>query len=121
MTTTRRRPSALTAPTSVRLADPAAERSRLAHEQALSELRGAQPTVIRNVKLANNVETPVPHGLGRAPQWVSPGAPIGAVSTGRIDDMGTRTTSGAVVDRSRTVVLRATGYGATITVDVAVL
>lgn len=115
------RSPSVSAPLDLRLADPAAERVRRSHAQTLEEMRGAFPIVIRSVQLPNNVDTPVAHGLGRAPLWVSPGAPRGATTTGRIDDMGTRTSAGVPIDRSKSVVLRATGFGATITVDVAVL
>jgi hypothetical protein len=94
-----------------------AERVRRNHAEAIAELQASPLWRVRivEVTLADGVETTVAHGLGRAPRmlWISP--PRGATSTGRIDEIrgGTR--------RADVVVLKATGWGATITVDVAVI
>lgn len=67
------------------------------------------------VVLADGVPTPIPHGLGRrAFVWHSP--PRGASTTGRIEEV--RDSSH---DSNKFVVLKATGWGASITVDVCVL
>jgi hypothetical protein len=83
-------------------------------EIAASPITGRR--IIANVQLADGVDTPIPHGLGRAATWVKTSCPRGApAASGRVEDV--RTTSH---DRARFVVLKATGWGATITVDVEV-
>jgi hypothetical protein len=82
-------------------------------EIAASPITGRR--IIANVQLADGVDTPIPHGLGRAATWVKTSCPRGAVAAGYIVDV--RTTSH---DRAKFVVLKATGWGATIEVDVEV-
>jgi hypothetical protein len=53
--------------------------------------------------------------------FVGVSVPSGAVAAGFINELRTRYTAGSPVDRSKAVVLRASGYGATIRVDVTVL
>ena len=106
-------------PVNVRLADPDADRVRRNHDERIAELAGlpaAGLRVIRNVSLADGVDTPVSHGLGRVPSWVAPSAVRGAIANGRIEEVRTNGS-----DRTMITVLRAVGYGTTITVDVAVL
>ncbi len=109
---------ALRQPITPRLADPDAERARRVHEDCIRELQGLTCTnlrVIPNVTLASGVATPVAHGLGRPALWAQPSAPRGASSSGRIEEIRDGH------DRAKYVVLKATGWGATVTVDVAVL
>lgn len=109
----------LSAPHTPELADELAELVRLEHERKIVEIQGRPAiamTVIRDVRLADGVSTPVPHGLGRrASVMISP--PRGASSTGRIDEL--RTFGGP--NPAQYVVLVASGWGATITVDLWVL
>ena len=86
-------------------------------QRRIDELQ-RQPAVkarIIEVTLVNATATPIAHGLGRAPVMVIPSAPRGATSAGRIDEVRSDST-----DRTKTVVLKATGYGATITLDLMV-
>lgn len=70
---------------------------------------------VAGVQLPDGVAVAVPHGLGRDPLWVRESSPRGAVSIGCVEEV-----LGGSVPRSTSVVLRATGWGATITVDLAV-
>lgn len=100
------------------LDDQKAERVRRSHAkaiQALQESAGGALTIIAGVSLVDGVATPVAHGLGRSPAWVSCGVPVGAVSAGFIVE-----TSPAGADRTQTVYLTASGYGATISVAIGV-
>lgn len=100
------------------LADREADRVRRNHAEAIAELQAAPAAgmrVIQDVELADGITTPIPHGLTRAPRWVQVSCVRGASSTGRVDEIR------ATGDRQRAVYLRATGYGATITVDVQVI
>jgi len=102
-----------------RLADPALERVRQDHAAAIGELQGLPCVALRvvtDVELADGIETPVAHGLGRPALWVRESAPRNASTTGRVDEIRTGS-----ADRRKFVVLKATGFGATITVDVAVI
>lgn len=110
----------LTPPLVVQLADVDAERVRNNHEQRireLSELPGARSKIIPNVSLADGVESPVIHNLGRIPNFVTTSVPRGPNTTGRIEEVRA---SGAIHDPKQRVILKATGWGATITVDVKV-
>ncbi len=102
----------------ITLADPTLERMRQEIVEAIRELQtvpfiGAR--VISNVELEDGVETLIPHSLGRPPRWVRESSPRGAVSTGRVEEVRTGTHN-----RSTHFVLKATGWGATITLDVVV-
>ena len=116
----------LTPPLKLRL-EGDAERVRQSHAQGITELQElqiAKAVVIRNVTLPDATDTPISHGLGRPPVFVKEsavreGTPIAAA--GIIVDLGTRNTAGQPIDRSRTVVLRATGYGATLVIDLLVM
>lgn len=95
-----------------------AEKARRAHEDCIVELQklpGAGLRVIAGIELADGTARPIAHKLGRAPLWVQASCVRGAVSSGRIEEV--RSTN----DRTQIVVLKATGYGATVTVDVAIL
>jgi hypothetical protein len=102
------------------LADQDAERANRNHRERIDELQalplvGAR--VVPGVELADGITTQVAHKLGRAPAWIGVSAVRGASTTGRIDD--TSRTGGN--DRAKFAVLTATGWGATITVDLLVL
>lgn len=111
--------SRLSKPQDIKLVDDASERVRRSHAQAISELQtlpSSSMRIIANVQLPDSTNVPVPHGLGRVPVFVRESNPRNAVSTGRIDEIRDGT-----VDRSRYVVLRASGWGATIIIDVQVM
>lgn len=104
-------------PLAIKLADQDAERVRVSHERALTELQAkpaATEVVLRGVVLEAGKATYVPHGLGRAPTCVLPSIPRGAAAAGWIDDIRTG------VDLTKFLLLQANGYGATITVDLRV-
>lgn len=108
----------LAAPSSPRLDDPRIEEARRTLDRAVRELQGlpaSSLTVLGDVVLADGVRTTLTHRLGRAPRWVGVSVVRGAVSTGRVEEIR----EGG--DRSRGVVLLATGYGGPVTVDVVVL
>jgi hypothetical protein len=94
-----------------------ADRVRRSHAEAIGELQGrpmAAANIVEGVSLADGVATSIPHGLGRPAKFVTPSAPRGPSTSGRIEEIrGTH-------DRNKYVVLKASGYGATITVDVLV-
>lgn len=113
--------AAVTPAVVIQLADADAERVRKNHEVRITELAQlplARAKVISNVSLESGIETPVVHGLGRRPLFVMPSAPRGASSSGRIEEIRT---AASTHDPAQRVVLKATGWGATITVDVLVL
>lgn len=102
-----------------RLADPALEKVRFELTAAVNQLQTspfAAMRIIRDVSLADGIETPVAHGLGRPAIWVRESCPRGPTTAGMVEEV--RTGSG---DRSKFVMLRATGWGGTIVCDVAVL
>lgn len=100
----------------VKLADELAERVRANFASAIAEiqrLRIVGARVIENVELADATETLIPHTLGRrCAVFFSPVR--GASTTGRIDELREG------VDRTKYLKLKATGYGATVTVDLVV-
>lgn len=101
----------------IKLDNPDAERVRVSHERALAELQSkpaATEVILGGIVLEAGKATYVPHGLGRAPTFVSSSLTRGAVSAGWIDDIRTG------VDLTKFLLLRANGYGATITVDLRV-
>lgn len=105
--------------TTTRLADATLERVRQEHASAIGELQALPAVTMRiipDVTLADGVETPVPHGLGRPAQWVRESCVRGAAASGRVEEIRNGTH-----DRKLYVVLKATGWGATITASVAVL
>lgn len=80
----------------------------------LQRIRIVRAAVLEDVELADGVEMQVSHTLGRrALVFVS--AVRGATTTGRIDEIRDE------VDRTKFVKLKASGFGATITVDLLVV
>jgi hypothetical protein len=98
----------------ITLAEETAERVRRSHHEAIRELQQAPMAgarVVKNITLVDGIETSVAHGLGREPTMFYLSPPRGPSSTGRIEEVrGTQ-------DRSKLVVIKASGMGATITVD----
>lgn len=110
----------LTPPLVIQLADVESERVRANHEQRIreiTELPLARAKVIPGIVLADSVETPVLHGLGRRPLYVRESCVRGAVSTGRVEEVRS---FGSTHDPAQRLILKATGWGATVTVDVLV-
>ena len=108
----------LRGPIAVRL-EGEAERARQNHEDRITELQKLPATGLEvkpDISLANGVVTQVAHGLGRRPQLVLLSPPRGASSSGRIEEVRSDG-----LDRTKLIALKATGWGATITVDVGVL
>jgi len=108
----------LRAPASIRLADEDAERVRRSHEEAIRELQSlpsSRSVIVSNKELADGVATQISHGLGRVPDFFAVSPPRGATSTGRIVE-----SRPSGLDRSKFIVLTATGWGGTITVDLEV-
>lgn len=108
-------------PHTPRLPEQSAERMRRQHEAAIAELQkrpGFGLTVIEGVELRDGIATPIAHNLGRRPVFVTTSCPRGPTATGRIEEVRA---ASSTHDRAKVVVLKATGMGATITVDVMVL
>lgn len=98
---------------------PTAERVRRDHHEAIRELQDsplASARVIQGVELESGAETPVAHGLGRRPRIVLVSPPRDPSSTGRIEEIRS-----SDHDRTSVVALKASGWGATITVDLLVM
>ena len=101
-----------------RLPEPQAEEARRVLVEAVRELQAlpaSSLTAIANVQLADGALVPVAHKLGRPPLFVACSVPRGPAAAGYVEEVRDGT------DRARVVVLRATGYGATVTVDVVAL
>lgn len=101
------------------LPDAGAERARkqfVICVRELQELPFAKGAILQDKKLVNDVVTTIAHGLGRAPVWIAPSAPRGATTAGVIIDLSRE----GDVDRTKHIRLKATGFGATITVDIGV-
>lgn len=105
--------SKLSAPATPKLDDEQAEIVRREHERKIVELQAAPAAGMAfvTVSLADAKATPVAHGLGRRPLFVSQSIVRGATSTGRIVESARD---------DKYVTLTATGWGATITLELAV-
>lgn len=102
----------------LKLADPVAEQARASHADSLRALRRglfAEASVLAGIELADATETPIAHKLGRVPKVVIVSPHRGASAGGAVEEIRTST-----YDRARVVVLKATGFSATVTVDVVV-
>lgn len=110
----------LTQPLPIRLPDNDAEAVRRNTDQRITEI-AKRPAiameVLKGITLADGVDTPIAHGLGRAPDFIRESCQRGGTSTGRI----TEVRDAKKYDRSKTIVLRANGWGASIVVDVQVM
>lgn len=95
----------------------AAVKDHAARLDTLANLPAASMKFIPDVELRDGIETPVAHGLGRRAAYVSESCVSGAASSGWIEWVRTPTKP---ADASKYVVLKASGYGATITVTVQV-
>ncbi len=101
-----------------RLADPDIERVRRNLETMISELKNKSRIVTKI--LPDNAETFVSHGLGRRPVMMAISPPRGAANAGgSIRDFGDKSPlTGAICDRSQSILLRTDGFGSQITVDI---
>lgn len=103
----------------IRLDDLQLEIVRRNHHDAIAELQklpASSVTVLRDVVLADGVETPLAHGLGRPVVWVKESCVRGASTAGAVLEVRDNG-----LDRSKFVTLKAISWGATITVDVVVM
>jgi hypothetical protein len=101
------------------LPDRTLELVRRNHAECIAELQQLPivgSAIVAGIPLVDGVATNVPHKLGRAPIYVRESCVRGAVTTGRIEEVRSGSS-----DRDQVVVLKATGWGATVTVDVLVL
>lgn len=109
----------LAPPITPRLDDPKLEEARRVLAAKIVELQGlpfSGAQVITGVQLSDGIDTPVAHKLGRAPVWAGVSCVRNASTVGMVQEV--RSTSH---DPKQYVVLRADGYGATVTVSLAVL
>lgn len=101
------------------LSDPTTDRAVRNLARTVDELqrhRALGLRVIPDVVLPDATDVTIAHRLGRAPIWVGHSCPRGGSTGGAVLEQ--RPAGG---DRARAVVLRAVGYGATITIDLLVL
>lgn len=105
--------SRLAAPATPNLDDEKTEIVRREHERKIVELQQTPAAGLKFVttSLADAVATPVAHGLGRRPIFVGQSIVRGATSTGRIVESARD---------DKYVTLTATGYGATIALELMV-
>lgn len=92
------------------------ERIRRNHAEAIRELQLgplARAVIIRDVVLADGVATPIAHKQGKA-VFAIPSAPRGPSTSGRIEELRDG------YNLTQFVVLKASGWGASITIDVLV-
>lgn len=102
-----------------RVEDVKAEERLTAHDRDVASLRAlpaASLRVLPGIVLEDGTVKQVAHKLGRAPQLVLCSVPRGPLAAGYIEEVRSTTT-----DRNTFISLRASGYGAAITVDVGVL
>ena len=112
---------AISTPAQPRQEDPKVERAFQDHKATIDKLAdrpGVNMAILSDVVLYDGIETPVPHKLGKAPSAVSITAVRGQLTAGVVEDVRTLT---GTYDRAKFVTLKASGYGATITVDVLVV
>ena len=105
-------------PAHPQLDDAKTDQAMRGHREALQAITDHPVMATRyvpNVSLADGVVTQVAHGLGRVPVFVRESCPRGGVAVGAIEDVRT-----GGYDRTKYVALRATGWGATIVVDLQV-
>lgn len=102
----------------ITLVDNTNERVRRNHAEAIVELQKgpcASTRILTDVELQDGVTTKIPHTLGRKPLMTIVSPARGAVSSGRIEEV-----RDGSYDRGQYIALKATGWGATITVDIEV-
>lgn len=118
-----------TPPVTTRLEDDAAESVRRNHEQRLGEFAAfvvsivmSDAKVISGVVIPDASDVLVAHGLGRAPKMVIVSPARNANSVGMIREFrGRNPFTGALIDSTQVVCLRADAFVTAITIDVLVL
>lgn len=104
-------------PLDIVLGDEDAERTRRNHDQRIRQLASRPAfalTVLGEFALADGVATSISHKLGRIPAQVILSPPRGAVSAGYTEELHEG-------DRTKSIKLKANGWGATVYVTVSVL
>ena len=106
----------------IKLADADAETARRSTNERIDELQLVPFLEIigESVLFADGTEVTIRHQLGRAPTMVIVSPVRGATTSGRIVE-STTYASGLPIDRSKYIVLVASGFGATVRAEVAVL
>lgn len=107
-------PKAFLASVIHRVSDPIVDRILRNLDQRIRELAGVrivQGILKEDIDLADGTEVQITHGLGRPARWLVCRL-LNPSSTGRIEEIVSST-----VDRSSVLTLKATGYTATIAVD----
>lgn len=102
-----------------KLDDPSLERVRRNLDDRISELQTlplASARVISSISLPDATDVPIVHGLGRKPLCILVSPPRDASTTGLVTEV-----RGSSYSRDQFVVLHASGFGATITVDLVVV
>lgn len=107
-----------TVPLTTRLADNDVERVRRNIETMILELQN-QSRIVTKI-LPDNAETFISHGLGRRPTMIAISPPRGAANAGgSIRDFGDKSPlTGAICDRSQSILLRTDNFGSAVTVDI---
>jgi len=116
---TRQHAPGLRPPIAPRVADPETDRVLRDHHRLLVELLAlvmAGARIVPDVVLADATDTTVAHGLGRPARWVQASCARNGTTGGTVLEVRSGT-----VDRNEFVVLRAVGFGATVTLDLLVL
>lgn len=116
-----------TPPITTKLDDDEAERVHRNTDRQIRELQGApmaSAIIISGVVLPLGTGIVVPHSLGRLPRFIGFSAVTGAITgAGVIQDFGSVDPfgGGTPIDRTKFLSLRASSYGAPITVDILVM
>lgn len=108
----------LRAPAPAKVDDAATNRALDEHRRAIGSVMSvplATAVILPNVTLADGVATPIAHGLGRAPLYVRESCVRGAAAMGFVEEVRS-----SAFRRETHVVLRASNFAATVTVDVLV-
>lgn len=114
----------LTPKLTAKLSDPTAEAVRRNVDRRIDEFQQlplAHAVSIVGVTLPDMFDQRIAHGLGRAPKQIIISPPYPIVNTaGAIFEERTATLAGYPIDRTKEIVLRAFGWGVTITIDLLV-
>lgn len=108
------------------IGDDNADRVRRHHDQQIAESQrdittlqkspATETKIIHDILLVDTVETPVEHGLGRAPLHHSISSVRGPAGVGIIEEVRS-----AAYDPAKVIVLKATSYSANVIIDLAVM
>lgn len=109
----------LRTPTQPRQDDPKVERAFKDQARTVDTIAaapGVNMAVLGAFELADGVETPIPHKLGKVPSAAWASFVRGPVTVGMIEEV-----TSSSWDRAKYLTLKASGYGATVTVVVVVV